>query len=137
MGVLLMNVTSDDYSDWYKLVDNPKNSTDAEWCIELIKSEWSGIIYKYCEYKFHPESKKVNFGYDVLYVPSWISGVDYPDEYQKKFDKLLGDVLVDIVSKSIDNNLKERVDAKLGNTDSEDTDVRRVVYKESNPFLKI
>jgi hypothetical protein len=132
----MMNMTLDDYSEWYKLVDNPKDLNDPEWCIELINGEWKGMLYKYTRYNFDVESKKVKFGYDVLYVPDNILGVKYPDGYQEKFDRLLGDVLVDIVSKDVEKNLMEEDDAKLGNTYSEDSDVRRVIYKESNPFLK-
>lgn len=132
----MLNSMMDDYGEWYGLVDNPTDPLDSEWCIKLIKGEWSGMVYKYTRYKINPETNKVNFGYDVLYVPENVLGVKYPDEYQEKFDTLLGNILVDFVSKSIENNLEEDIDAKLGNTYSEDSDVRRVVYKESNPFLK-
>lgn len=133
----MLNSMLDDYSEWYKLVDNPKDLNDPEWCVELINGEWKGMLYKYTQYSIDAKTNKVKFGYDVLYVPAKVLGVKYPDGYQEKFDKLLGDVLIDIVSKNINKNLKESENAKFGNTHFENSDVRRVVYEESNPLLKV
>ena len=132
----MLNTMMNDYGEWYRLVSNPKDPNDPELCVELINGEWKGMLYRYTQYRFDVDSKKVKFGYDVLYVPDNILGVKYPDGYQEKFDKLLGDVLVDIVSKDVESKLREGDNAKLGNTYSEDSNVRRVVYEESNPFLK-
>ena len=133
---LMLNSTLDDYSEWYKFVDNPNNPDDPEWCVELLKGDWKGVLYKYGQFNFYGETKKLNFGYDVLYVPDNVLKIEYPDEYETKFNDLLGEILVDIVSNYTERNLKEDINAKFGNTYIKDSDIRRVIYKESNPFLK-
>jgi len=86
--------------DFYKFSPNPKYEGEASWCVELIKGTFSGLIYRYGKYKLDKDTMKLVFDYEVLYIPEEIMGVDFSDEMKASFDKLLTEILLDLLDKN-------------------------------------
>jgi hypothetical protein len=86
--------------DFYKFSPNPKDKGSESWCVELTKGTFEGLIYRYGKYKLDKDTMKLVFDYEVLYIPEEIMGVDFSDEMKASFDKLLTEILLDLLDKN-------------------------------------
>ena len=59
--------------------------------------------------------------------------VEYPDEMKESFDKLLVDILLDIVQENIAKEVRVDYDSTDGEGDIDESFERRVFYKIDNP----
>ena len=122
----------------YKFISNPKEKNAGEEVIEIISGPFEGLIYKYGSFKFkRPESKeeehlRAQFTFDILYIPEEVRDVTYPDEMKESFDRLLLEVLLDIIMKKIENDKREEHDNTNGKGDIDESFERRVVYEFDN-----
>jgi hypothetical protein len=95
-------------NDKYDLVPDLDGTEDA-WCIRLKQEPFAGVIYKYGKVKLQINEEKedhltAKFVYDILVVPDELRERTFEDEVQWEFEKLIGDILMDIVQQSIDNS---------------------------------
>ena len=127
---------SEDYNikDFYEFVPNPKDKNTDEKVVKISSGPFEGMVYKYGSFKFKkPEEKEeypsVQYTFDVLHIPEEIIGVQYPDEMKESFDRLLAEILIDIVMKKIDNDKRVEHDNTNGKSDTDESFERRVVYK--------
>tara|TARA_R110002051_G_C8452891_1_gene457125 strand:+ start:70 stop:474 length:405 start_codon:yes stop_codon:yes gene_type:complete len=125
--------------EYYEFVKHPED--DEKGAVQLTRGPFDGLIYNYGDYKFtkvdeDSGSPSVLFSFNVLTVPEEMVGVEYPDEMKESFSKLLGDILVDIISKDLDD--KARVDYENADRegDIDESFERRVFYENSTPVLE-
>ena len=90
-------------------------------------------------FKFkRPESKeeehpRAQFTFDILYIPEEVRDVQYPNEMKESFDKLLVDILMDLVQKDVAEEVRVEHDSTDGEGDIDETFKRRVFYKINDP----
>jgi len=133
-----------DIAQNYKFVDHPDNPEADYKCVEILRGEFSGLIYRYGRFKIagrdNPDnSRTIEYEYDVIQIPDHVKGVSYPPEKEREFSSLLANVLIDIVTKWTEKNKEETifvkeedVEARANNTEKFVT--RRTVYPAGNPF---
>lgn len=88
--------------DKYKIIFDEKDP--KKWVVQLTSAcaPFNGILFSYGEFFVKQgdggiEDAKFNFQTDIIYVPEHLRGVEFPDEVSKEMDKLLGQILFDIV----------------------------------------
>ena len=75
------------------------------------------------------EHPNIQYSFDVLHIPEEIIGVEYPDEMKESFDRLLAEILIDMVMTKIDNDKRIEHDNTNGKSDIDESFERRGVYK--------
>ena len=88
--------------DKYKIIFDDKDP--KKWVVQLTAAcaPFNGVLYSYGEFFINKgekglEDAKFNFQTEIIYVPEHLRGVEFPDEVSKEMDKLLADILVDII----------------------------------------
>lgn len=102
--------------DKYKIIFDEKDP--KKWVVQLTAAcaPFNGVLYSYGEFFVKDADKgmneaKFNFQTDIIYVPDHLRGVEFPDEVSKDMDKLLGEILFDIIERHADTTKTE--DGKL------------------------
>ena len=62
--------------------------------------------------------------------------VEYPDEMEQSFHQLLGNILIDIVTKDTAKGVRVDYDDTNGEGDIDESFERRVFYENSTPVLE-
>ena len=123
--------------DYYKLVPDPDNSDEG--AIEITMGPFTGMVYKYGDFRFMKPSSEddqptVEYQFEVIDIPEEIRDVEYPDEMKESFDKLLVDILLDIVQENIAKEVRVDYDSTDGEGDIDESFERRVFYKIDSPL---
>ena len=123
--------------DFYKFSPDPKNKGSESWCVELIKGPFEGLLYRYGKYKLNKDDLKLVFDYEVLYIPEEIIGIDFSDDMKSSFDKLLTEILLDLLDKNV-----QQIDKKVVQDDDENrknningASKERLVYESNNSIF--
>jgi hypothetical protein len=104
-----------DLESKYQIIHDPSPSAKKHkrWCVKLTASagKWEGIVYSYGKIQIkEPSLLKPNptmsFEQDIWYVPDRFRGVDFSEEDEKDFKKLVGDILISIIEKYSDRLTK-------------------------------
>ena len=123
--------------EYYEFVKHPEDEDKG--AVQLTRGPFKGMIYNYGEYKFTKDdeelkSPSVMFSFNVLTIPEEMAGVEYPDEMKESFSKLLGDILVDIITKDLDNKARVEYDNTDREGDIDESFERRVFYENDAPL---
>lgn len=88
--------------DKYRIVFDPNDA--KKWVVELLPpcAPFNGILYTYGEFgPAEPTNQKaeprISFQTEIIYVPDHLRGVTFPDSVSIEMDKLLAQILVDII----------------------------------------
>lgn len=88
--------------DKYRIVFDPNDA--KKWVVELLPpcAPFNGILYTYGEFgpvkpKSDKDEPKISFQTEVVYVPEHLRGVTFPDSVSIEMDKLLAQILIDII----------------------------------------
>ena len=127
---------SSEIKDYYKLVPDPDDNEEG--AIEIISGPFTGLVYKYGDFRFkkaesEDEQPTVEYHFEVIHIPEEIRDVEYPDVMKESFDKLLVDILLDIVQENIAKEVRVDYDSTDGEGDIDESFERRVFYKIDNP----
>lgn len=73
--------------------------------IKLTSEKWNGIIYHYNTVNIREDGEEavLTFDYDIVETPGWINIDDLSEEDKIQFEKMIGDILVDIIVESVAN----------------------------------
>ena len=129
----------DEIEDYYEFTKYPEDSDTG--AIRITRGPFLGLIYKYLEYKFskideETGSPSVQFEFDVLDVPDEMKDVEYPDEMKDSFHQLLGNILIDIVTRDTVKSVRVDYDDTNREGDTDESFERRVFYENSTPVLE-
>jgi len=98
--------------DKYRIIHD--SSDPKKWCVELLAScaPFHGIVYSYGSFSVNePTDEKttptVTYETDIIYVPERLRGVVFPDNTEKEIQKLLGQILFDIVNDNLEHTKQE------------------------------
>jgi hypothetical protein len=94
--------------DWFQLVPNPDDPKDTGLCIQMLRGPFSHVILKYQNFKTKPElnvdgSLTCDYSYDILLAPNSIGEKDLTDEEGQIFEKMLGEILLELLWESAEN----------------------------------
>jgi len=126
------------FEDLYELVEDPTDKNADHWCIKLTKGPFAGLIYKYDTVGFAEEPNDegfltTRFEYDIISVPEKLKEEVFSDEEEEGFNRLLGNILVEIINDDLE---RHKENEPTGIDDTTRDVVRRTVYKEGSSFLK-
>ena len=124
-----------DIQDYYKLVPDPKDPSEG--AVEIALGPFTGLVYKYGDFRFvkavsEDAQPTIEYQFEVIDIPEEIRDVEYPDEMKQSFDKLLVDILIDMVQKDVAKEVRVDCDNTDGEGDIDETFERRVFYKIDN-----
>jgi len=98
--------------DKYRIVID--DSDPKKWVVELLApcAPFHGVLYSYGEFSLNaPESEnkepKFSFQTEIIYVPDHLKNVTFPDEVGAKMDRLLAEILIDIIDTHASKAKKE------------------------------
>tara|TARA_Y100000766_G_C18612622_1_gene462124 strand:- start:205 stop:522 length:318 start_codon:yes stop_codon:yes gene_type:complete len=103
------------FKEVYRVVENPYEK-DAG--IELISGEWEGLVYQYGDVQFVNGEPQLNFKRTIRRVPN---GVEANEEVieellnNNELNKLMGDILVELMQEQMKREKNEQRDSKTGN----------------------
>ena len=103
------------FKEVYRVVENPYEK-DAG--IELISGEWKGLVYQYGDVQFVNGEPQLNFKRTIRRVPN---GVEANEEVieellnNNELNKLMGDILVELMQEQMKREENEQRDSKTGN----------------------
>lgn len=103
------------FREVYRVVENPYEK-DAG--IELISGEWEGLVYQYGDVQFVNGEPQLNFKRTIRRVPN---GVEANEEVieellnNNELNKLMGDILVELMQEQMKREENEQRDSKTGN----------------------
>ena len=94
--------------DWFQLVPNPDDPKDTGLCIQMLRGPFSHVILKYQNFKTSPDlnedgSLTCDYSYDILSAPSNIGEMELTDEEGMRFEKLLGEILLELLMESAED----------------------------------
>ena len=94
--------------DWFRLVPNPDDPNDKGMCIQILRGPFSHVILKYQNFKTSPDlnedgSLTCDYSYDILLAPNSIGEKDLTDEEGQIFEKMLGEILLELLWESAEN----------------------------------
>ena len=131
--------TENEIEEYYAFTKNPIDPEIG--AIRITRGPFEGLIYVYDEYKISKVDEdtgtpSVRFAFNVLHIPEEISGVEYPEEMRKSFSQLLGDILVDIVTKDSEKGVRVDYDDTNREGDIDESFERRAFYENSTPVFE-
>jgi len=91
--------------DWFQIVSNPADQHDDGLCIQILRGPFTHVILKYENFKPLKElnddgTLTCDYSYDILLAPSNIGERDLTDEEGMRFEKLLGEILLELLMES-------------------------------------
>lgn len=91
--------------DWFQIVSNPVDQHDDGLCIQILRGPFTHVILKYENFKPLKElnddgTLTCDYSYDILLAPSNIGERDLTDEEGMRFEKLLGEILLELLMES-------------------------------------
>ena len=94
--------------DWFQIVSNPEDRHDGGLCIQILRGPFTHVILKYENFKPLKElnddgTLTCDYSYDILLAPSDIGERELTDEEGMKFEKLLGEILLELLWESAEN----------------------------------
>ena len=99
----------------YRVVENPYEENAG---IELVSGEWEGLVYQYGDVQFVNGEPQLNFKRTIRRVPN---GVEANEEVieellnNNELNKLMGDILVELMQEQMKREENEQRDSKTGN----------------------
>ena len=125
-----------DIQDYYKLVPDPKDPSEG--AVEIVLGTFTVFVYNYGDFRFvkavsEDAQPTIEYQFEVIDIPEEIRDVEYPDEMKESFDKLLVDILIDMVQKDVAKEVRVDNDNTDGESDIDETFERRVFYKLNDP----
>ena len=103
------------FKEVYRVVENPYEK-DAG--IELISGEWDGLVYQYGDVQFVNGEPQLNFKRTIRRVPNGVEATEEVIEEllnNNELNKLMGDILVELMQEQMKREENEQRDSKTGN----------------------
>lgn len=103
------------FKEVYRVVENPYEK-DAG--IELISGEWEGLVYQYGDVQFVDGEPQINFKRTIRRVPNGVEATEEVIEEllnNNELNKLMGDILVELMQEQMKREENEQRDSKRGN----------------------
>jgi hypothetical protein len=94
------------------MVKNPQDEGDDQFAFIITKGKFKDVIYKYNRFGLidpekEAEELKYRFEYDILEIPEDIRKQSYADTEGIEFEKLIGDILVEVIQENLDLSINE------------------------------
>ena len=95
--------------DWYILVSNPVDPNDQGLCVQITQGPFNHVVIKYNNFKMVDKensdgSLDCNYSYDIVLAPADIGEREISDLEGEKFEKLLGEIILEILQEQINEN---------------------------------
>mgnify|MGYP006148438257 FL=1 len=95
--------------DWYIPVSNPVDLNDQGLCVQITQGPFNHVVIKYNNFKMVDEensdgSLDCNYSYDIVLAPADIGEREISDLEGEKFEKLLGEIILEILQEQINEN---------------------------------
>ena len=103
------------FKEVYRVVENPYEK-DAG--IELVSGEWEGLVYQYGDVQFVNGEPQLNFKRTIRRVPNGVEATEEVIEEllnNNELNKLMGDILVELMQEQMKREENEQRDSKTGN----------------------
>ena len=103
------------FKEVYQVVENP-HEQDAG--IEIISGEWEGLVYQYGDVQFVDGEPQINFKRTIRRVPNGVEATEEVIEEllnNSELNKLMGDILVELMQEQMKREENEQRDSKRGN----------------------
>ena len=99
----------------YRVVENPYEENAG---IELVSGEWEGLVYQYGDVQFVNGEPQLNFKRTIRRVPNGVEATEQVSEEllnNNELNKLMGDILVELMQEQMKREENEQRDSKTGN----------------------
>ena len=95
--------------DWHIPVSNPVDPKDNGLCIQITQGPFSHVIIKYNNFKMVDKensdgSLDCNYSYDIVLAPTDIGEREISDLEGEKFERLLGEIILELLQEQINEN---------------------------------
>ena len=95
--------------DWYIPVSNPVDPNDLGLCVQITQGPFNHVVIKYNNFKMVDKensdgSLDCNYSYDIVLAPADIGEREISDLEGEKFEKLLGEIILEILQEQINEN---------------------------------
>ena len=95
--------------DWYIPISNPVDPKDSGPCIQITRGPFSHVIIKYNNFKLVNKENSdgtldCNYSYDIVLAPANIGEREISDLEGEKFERLLGEIILELLQEQINNN---------------------------------
>ena len=103
------------FKEVYQVVENP-HEQDAG--IEIVSGEWEGLVYQYGDVQFVNGEPQLNFKRTIRRVPNGVEATEEVIEEllnNNELNKLMGDILVELMQEQMKREENEQRDSKTGN----------------------
>ena len=95
--------------DWYIPVSNPVDPNDQGLCVQITQGPFNHVVIKYNNFKMVDKensdgSLNCNYSYDIVLAPANIGEREISDLEGEKFEKLLGEIILEILQEQINEN---------------------------------
>ena len=95
--------------DWYIPVSNPVDPNDHGLCVQITQGPFNNVVIKYNNFKMIDKensdgSLDCNYSYDIVLAPADIVEREISDLEGEKFEKLLGEIILELLQEQINEN---------------------------------
>ena len=95
--------------DWYIPVSNPVDPNDQGLCVQITQGPFNHVVIKYNNFKMVDKensdgSLDCNYSYVIVLAPADIGEKEISDLEGEKFEKLLGEIILEILQEQINEN---------------------------------
>ena len=95
--------------DWYIPVSNPVDPNDQGLCVQITQGPFNHVVIKYNNFKMVDKensdgSLDCNYSYDIVLAHADIGEKEIWDMEGEKFEKLLGEIILEMLQEQINEN---------------------------------
>ena len=111
-----VEMTKEQLKSSYRLMNEDPEGKDRP-CVFIEKGPFAGITVAYGKFQMADEenddgSTKCRFEYDMIGIPPDMMEKEFSDEEGEKFEKMLGEVFIDILDQELERRKEESEDGK-------------------------
>ena len=89
------------FKNTYIVVENPYDETAG---IQLVDTEWKGLVYQYGDVQFVDGEPQMNFKRSIRRMPEGVEGTEEAIQEllnNSELNNLMGDILVELIQEQI------------------------------------
>ena len=111
----MQEMTQAEIKSHYSIKEDPEGKDRA--CVIIEKGPFKGVVVAYGRFQFADKdnedgTRKLRYEYDMIGIPPDMMDKEFSDEEGEVFERMLGEVFIDILDQELERRKEESEDGK-------------------------
>ena len=103
------------FESFCRIVENPNQKDDEHYAIEIIKGEFTGVVWQFGSVEFVDGKPELNFQRTIRRVPEGMTVEEL--EQNEDLNNFMGDILVELLEEQVAKSEEKNEQRNLKGTD--------------------